>query len=945
MRLVDLLTKAGMAPVAIPVVMEVEVSGVVSDSRLASPGDVFVAISGTRDDGGAYVTAALARGAVAVVSEKAAPAVSFPVPWLQVPDARLALARLASAIHGDPARSMRVFAVTGTNGKTTTAGLLRDCLSAAGLRTGLLSTVEYAYGDHVEEASRTTPDTCTLQRLLGEMRDDGCAAVSMEASSHALDQHRVGAIPFAGTAFTNLSRDHFDYHHDFESYYLAKRKLFEQQGALRPGAPGVVNADDPYGRRLLSELPPLGVKAVSYAIDAPADIRAENVRLDATGSRFTLVTPFGSAEIISGLLGRYNVSNLLCVAGLALYGAGLDLPTVATALSAARPRWGRLEKVVECHGAAVFVDYAHTPDAIEKALTALREITRRKLTIVFGCGGDRDRAKRPQMAAAAARIADSTVLTSDNPRTEDSEAILDEAATGFPADYPHLRLSDRHEAIRVALAMAEPGDVVLIAGKGHETYQEIDGVKHPFDDREVVRDVARTPLFTAEKLARWSGGSWSGPLAGLVTGFSFDSRQVREGDLFVALRSETADGHAFVEKALAAGAAGALVRTDWKPPASCVSAPFLRVEDPYAAMHAMAAAYRREVAPYVVGVTGSVGKSTVKEWTAALLAEGYPTASTLANFNNGIGLPISLLSMAPDSTHGVFEVGMNHKGELAPLCETLAPDAGIVTSIGPVHLEHLGTMEAIAEEKATLFRSLPAEGFAVVDRASPWFDKLAASTKARLVTVGVAVGEADYIATVSSLLDGSFVLSGRQVETPVAMRTGLPGEHNVLNALYAIAAARSCGVPWDRIVRRIGNLPHMKMRWEHLERHGVHWINDAYNANPVAMAAALKTFARTVKGRRVYVLGEMRELGPDSRRFHEECGSLLGDLGGDLLVGVGEAGGWMADAAVAAGFRGEVILADDAVAAGRLLREKLREGDSVLLKASRGVALERVIGE
>ena len=941
MLVTELLKKAGVAETDVPAALEV--TGVQCDSRLIVPGELFVAIDGSKEKGEAYVASAVSRGAVAVVSSHPAPSVLPVVPWIQVPDARLSLARLASAIHGDPSRSMKVFAVTGTNGKTTTAGLLRDCLEAVGVKTGLLSTVEYAFGTHVEEASRTTPDTCTLQRLLAEMRDDGCRAVSMEASSHALDQSRTGAIPFAAAAFTNLSRDHFDYHHDFESYYEAKKKLFRQLGALRPNAPAVVNGDDPYGRRLLEELPSLGAKPVSYAIDAPADIRAENVRLDATGSRFTLVTPFGSAEVVSGLLGRYNVSNLLCVAGLALYGAHVAFPDVVRALCAARPRWGRLEKIVCCRGASVFVDYAHTPDAIEKALTALREITSRKLIIVFGCGGDRDRAKRPQMASAAARLADFTILTSDNPRTENPETILDEAATGFPADYPYLRLADRRAAIRAAMAMAEPGDVVLIAGKGHETYQVIGQVKHPFDDREVVRELAREPAFTAEKLACWSGGDWSVPPASLVTGFCFDSRQLKKGDLFIALRSESADGHAYVEKALAVGAAGALVRSDWTPPASCASAPLLRVSDPYAAMHAIAAAYRREVGPFIVGITGSVGKSTVKEWTAALLSEAFPTASTLANFNNGIGLPVSLLSMAPNATHGVFEVGMNHKGELAPLCRTLAPNAGIVTCIGPVHLEYLGTMEAIAEEKSTLLRSLPADGFAVVDCTSPWFDKLAASTKARLVTVGVGAADADFIATVDSALDGSFTLSGRLVEKPVALRTGVPGEHNILNALYAIAAARSCGVPWEKIARRLENLPRMKMRWEHIERQGVHWINDAYNANPVAMAAALRTFAKTVHGRRAYVLGEMRELGPDSKRFHEECGALLGELGGDLLVGVGEAGGWMAEAARNAGFQGEIVCVADAVEAGRILQDKLRKGDTVLLKASRGIALERAI--
>ena len=448
--------------------------------------------------------------------------------------------------------------------------------------------------------------------------------------------------------------------------------------------------------------------------------------------------------------------------------------------------------------------------------------------------------------------------------------------------------------------------------------------------------------FSFEEAAQWTGGKWLSCPACALTGLCFDSRKVAPGDIFVALKTETADGHNYVSKALEAGASAAMVSADWAAGKSG-DLPLLAVSDPYQAMHALAAGYRRKVNPFIVGVTGSVGKSTVKTWTAALLGEEFRTAATVANFNNGIGLPVSLTAMAPDAEKGVFEVGMNHKGELAPLCRTLAPNAAIITAIGPVHIEFFNSVEEIADEKAELLRALPDNGFAVIDAASPWVALLSAATKAKKVTVSVKDGiPADYEAHGIDALTGTFTVSGRCVDAPKTITTGIPGEHNVLNLLYAIAAARSCGVPWEKILRRAADLPTMKMRWECTVEDGINWVNDAYNANPIAMAASLRTFSSTVRGRRVYVLGEMRELGADSRRFHDETGALVAELGGDVFIGVGEAGGWMIDAARAGGFTGSVIRVEDAPAAGRALADVLRPGDNVLLKASHGVALEKV---
>lgn len=455
---------------------------------------------------------------------------------------------------------------------------------------------------------------------------------------------------------------------------------------------------------------------------------------------------------------------------------------------------------------------------------------------------------------------------------------------------------------------------------------------------------------SAEELVVWTGGVWHGNHGCSISGMTFDSRAVKSGDIFVALKSDKADGHNYLSSAFTSGAVCAIVSAEWFSAQTAVppEEALLVVPDTYKAMHDIAAAYRRKINPFVVGVTGSVGKSTVKTWTAALLSRKYRTSSTIANFNNGIGLPVSLVSMPQDSQYGVFEIGMNHKGELVPLCRTLLPNAAIITAIGPVHIEFFDSVEAIADEKAELFRAVGEDGFAVVDAASPYFSILASSTAARVVTVLVdddgSHNGADFVACDIDALSGTFTIDGKLVDEPRRVSTGIPGRHNVLNALYATAAARMCSVSWDEVIAGLADLPTMKMRWEHKTINGVNWVNDAYNANPVAMAAALRTFNDEVNsGRRIYVLGEMKELGEASRRFHNEIGALVGELGGDVFVGVGDAGKWMTDSAVNNGFTGEVINVPDSVSAGVALKSVTREGDNILLKASHSISLEKTI--
>jgi UDP-N-acetylmuramoyl-L-alanyl-D-glutamate--2,6-diaminopimelate ligase len=461
------------------------VSAVTYDSRRVITGAVFVALRGLRADGVTFAAQAAARGAALIVAETTRPE-GIETPWLVVSDARLALALLADAFHAHPSRRMKVVGVTGTNGKTTTSYLLASILDAAGLKAGLLGTVSYRLGAEEREASRTTPEAPDVQQLLDEMIRQGCAAAVMEVSSHALALKRVDGMHFAAGVFTNLTRDHLDFHEDMETYFQAKRRLFEM---LPPTSPGVVNLDDPRGPSLLEVV----ARGVSFAITRPADVTPGPLEFTLQGLSFDLQTPAGSVQINSRLVGRPNVSNILAAAATAV---ALDIPldAVAAGVSALPGVPGRFEVVSSPEDeVTVVVDYAHTDDALRNLLETARALGPKRLITLFGCGGDRDRTKRPLMGMVAARLSDLVVITSDNPRSEDPYRIIDEIKRGIPAGVQGARMPDvdaiveRREAIERAIERAEAGDLVLIAGKGHEKYQQIGDRVLPFDDAAVAR--------------------------------------------------------------------------------------------------------------------------------------------------------------------------------------------------------------------------------------------------------------------------------------------------------------------------------------------------------------------------------------------------------------------------------------------------------------------------
>jgi UDP-N-acetylmuramoyl-L-alanyl-D-glutamate--2,6-diaminopimelate ligase len=497
MKLRELLVGTDLADVAGDA--DTDVTSLAYDSDRVDPGALFFAVRGRRADGHDFAAVAVERGAVALVVERH---LDLSVPQVLVPDARAAMAPIAVSFWGDPTATLQVAGITGTNGKTTTAFLIRHVLETRRMQTGLLGTVKSIVGGAEEHVERTTPEAIDLQGTFRRMLDGGDEVCAMEVSSHALAQNRTDGVHFAVAVFTNLTQDHLDYHAGMEDYFQAKRGLFLPAGAARFPRLAIVNVDDPYGSRLAADLEEAGeppLRTFSPAGDERATYRAVESSFDASGSRFRCMWPGGEVDVRTPLAGHFNVENALAAIA-ACEALGVSVADTAAALVDAGRAPGRFEPVEAGQPFAVLVDYAHTPDSLENVLRAARLLTQGRLVCVFGAGGDRDRDKRPKMGEIAARLADRCVVTSDNPRSEEPEAIIADILAGIPG-YSNgdgredvTVEPDRRKAIGLALAEAKPGDTVVIAGKGHEQGQEFaGGRKIPFDDRTVAAELLAQP--------------------------------------------------------------------------------------------------------------------------------------------------------------------------------------------------------------------------------------------------------------------------------------------------------------------------------------------------------------------------------------------------------------------------------------------------------------------
>ena len=922
--------------------------GVCDDSRLVRPGDLFLAYPGEKSDGRRFIADALARGACAVLWAPDGGFVwdaSWQAPNLPVDGLRALSGPLANAVFGQPGEHLSLIAVTGTNGKTTITQWLAQTHPQS---CAVIGTLGSGFSGQLADAGLTTPTATALVRHLREFADAGARACALEASSIGINEGRLDGVRVDVAVFTNLTRDHLDYHGSETAYAAAKARLFSWP-RLRLA---VINLDDPFGRELVERCDAQKTLYYTQCADAderPGTIRAENVEETPHGLRFRLCAPNGRATVDTGLVGRFNVSNLLAVAAV-LVDAGLSPRAIAERFAALVPPPGRLEKVGGKNEPLVVIDYAHTPDALENTLGALRGVAQArgaKLAVVFGCGGDRDRGKRPLMGGIATRLADRVVLTSDNPRSEAPQAIIDEIAAGAPGAEI---IVDRAEAILRTVLSAARDEVILLAGKGHEPYQEIAGVRRPFLDRDEAqaalaarKEHAMNTMMSLNEAAQAMRGDLiaaqeDADAAGF-TGVSTDSRCIGAGQLFFALRGENFDGHDFLDLVRASGAAAAVVAASAVKKCRAAGLPLIAVADPRQALGLLAQVWRGRFALPLIAVTGSNGKTTTKEMIACILRAAFGDAvlSTQGNLNNDIGLPLTLLQLNASHRAAVVEMGMNHPGEIAALARLAQPTAAIVTNAQRAHLAGMGTLETIATEKGSVFMHLANPGVAVINADDAWASLWRSQAAARSVldfSFAQAASVTGRCSTHGLENRLSISFAGREIEVALV----IPGLHNARNALGAACTALATGVTLDDVRAGLAAFAGVKGRLQRRAgRCGAVLLDDTYNANPDSVRAGIDVLAATI-GRKILVLGDMGEIGEQTGQFHDEIGGYAKSQGIDRLLALGESSLVAARNFGAGGAHFRKI--EDLNAA---LLAELNAQTTVLIKGSRFMRMERVV--
>lgn len=990
-ELIQAIAPLAAVPAATSTLRQI-VTAVTSDSRKVIPGSIFVAIQGEKIDGHDYIHEALQRGCLAIVLDRKEGYEELTVPTIMVRDSHEAISELAAAWYGHPADQLQLIGITGTNGKTTCSWLIEGMLIAAGFRPGVIGTVNYRYHGHdglhiIQDAPLTTPDPVALQGLLRTMADNQVTHVIVEVSSHALQQKRLGRTCFDVALFTNLSRDHLDYHLTMEQYFEAKKILFQRH--LKPKGVAVVVADvfkqeADWGKLLAQSIP--DVPLLRCGLSAQCEVSVSGLSQGIEGFGCTLHLREEQAAFASSLTGGYNVLNVLASAGVGL-GLGLSTERICQGLAQVTTVPGRLQRVLlpggeVAAGPVVFVDYAHTPDALENVLKTLQELTPGRLICVFGCGGDRDRGKRPLMGMVAGQYAHVVIVTSDNPRTEEPEAIIKAIVEGLAASGKQLApvsallrpeapengyavIADRKRAIAAACSLARSGDCVLVAGKGHEEYQILGNQKIFFDDR----------LEAANGLLRWNerhllaatGGTVvAGQQQALLQGITTDSRKLQRGDVFVALTGENFDGHAYIEAAVAQGAAAVIAER--LPQRLETQVLYIQVADTLQALGQLAAYRRRLLAPEVkvAAITGSSGKTTVKEMAAGIFAQALlatrvgidPLLKTRGNFNNLVGLPLSLLPLAAGHRLAILEMGMNAPGEIARLAAIADPDIGCINNVHPAHLLGLGSIAGVAAAKGELFAGMRPEAVRVVNCDDPHVRAQAKLSGGRQIGFAVTAAGRRYQPLVWATRQENLGERGMRFTLhigPWRARITVPvhGSHNVSNCTAAAAIAHAAGIDPATIVKGLlGYAAVDKRMVVSALPGGLRLVNDAYNANPASMAAGLRAVAAFGRGcRHVAALGDMLELGAASAALHRQIGTLVAALGYDCLAVTGDQAEILAQAALDAGMQqGRVRVFPDQRAIADWLCQmltdgRLTSGDWLLVKGSRGMRMERLIEE
>ena len=930
--------------------------------------DMFVAIKGFTADGHDYIHQAIENGAGAIVSEKP---VQADVPVLLVKNTRHALSAAAAVFYGNPSRDLILVGVTGTNGKTTTVAMIETMIACAGHTPAVIGTVDCHYLGRSYPAPNTTPESLWLQKRLADMKRKGVTHVIMEVSSHALDLFRVEHCDFDVCVHTNLTQDHLDFHHTMDRYWTAKTRLFTDllcESPKRNRAKAVINIQDEHGRSLPGRL---SVPVITTGNGAESGVRAIDTTFTLSGITGTLMVGQDAISFSSSAVGKHNLENILNAVGTAV-ALGFSLQTIREGIQAFRSVPGRLEPVTSRVGLPIFIDYAHTPDALEQVLSVLRPLVKGRLITVFGCGGDRDRKKRPIMGSIAATLSDITIVTSDNPRTEDPDAIIRDILKGvsgvtdispFHPGKPipakgYLVAPDRRQAIQWAIETASKEDAVIIAGKGHETYQTIGRSNLPFSDRkEAEQAVAAKETnaaiipWTVEALLTATHGRLISP--GRTSTFStigIDSRTIVPDAVFVAIRGDRFDGHDFIEGVIQKGIRAVILNHSRRETLAGIisdhpEVTFISVEDTTRALGDLAAFLRRKSRVHVVALTGSNGKTTTKEMIAAVLGTRFQTLKTQGNLNNHIGLPLTLFNLTEGDEWAVLEMGMNHFGEIQTLTEICSPDIGVVTNVAEAHLEGLGSIQGVAEAKGELPRTLGKDATLILNGEDPHVADMGKHTAAKVIYAGFSKTAQCQAASIRESLQGiDFILTLPSGETDT-IRLKVSGRFMVTNALAAAAAGFTAGVPMNLIKRGLETFVPAPGRLTIVPTEkGFYIIDDAYNANPGSMQGAITTLTE-LKGshRGIGVLGDMLELGGKTASLHRSIGEKAAISGMARLFLTGQHACDVKNGALSGGMKDTDIVIGTKDRLMEELRRVIDATDWILVKGSRAMGMETIV--
>lgn len=951
MKLIDLLNDAMQNQHAVVRLIDTkaDVRGITDNTNDLKPGFIFICVKGNNFDGHTAAQEMLDKGAVCVVTEYDLKVDN----QIIVDNSRKFYGLLCAAWFGHPEKKLHLLGVTGTNGKTTMATLIKEILRHNGKRVGFIGTTGTEInGEPVktDESTSTTPRVYELYSIFKKMVDSRCEFAVMEVSSFALEQNRIGPAIFDVAVFTNLTQDHLDYHKTMENYYQAKKKLFTDHCRT-----AIINKQDGYGERLYKEIT---CEKYTYAVKEKASVFGDNIKVQGGTTKFWFCTHEKSFPVTLNMIGVYNVSN--AVAAIAVCSRiGISIQGIIRAMLSCKGVRGRCEVIPTDRDFMVICDYAHTPDALENMLPNIKANIKGRLICLFGCGGDRDKAKRPLMARAAEKYADYLIITSDNPRNENPEKIIDDIVSGLNNSKPFDVITDRREAIHHAIKIAQKDDAIVLAGKGHEDYQILSGNVHiHFDEREVVAEALNTnkavhierkireqlPVFDIIAAINGKPHLVSHPqMYAYVDLISSDTRTIQKGSIFFAIKGDKYDGHDYVKEAIKAGAVVAVTErvVDECP---CIIVPNTRK-----ALLDLACYYRSKFSPILVGVTGSVGKTTTKEMIALALSTSYKTMKTEGNHNNEIGLPFTLFSLNHSYSAAVIEMGMSHFGEIDRLSRTARPTICVITNIGYSHLENLGSRDGILKAKMEILNGATSDAPLVINADDPYLYsiKLKYTIKNKIITFGIENEDADFraINVTFNEFGSTFDL---MYENEVIQSFTLPcsGIHNVMNALCAAAVAKISNADMSAVAKALMNFETDPLR-QHIEKRGEQTLLvDCYNASPTSMEAAINLLADMKpegEGRRVAVLGDMLELGAKSPHLHEKLGEYVVRKNIDILVCYGEYAKYIAKRADELGMHSGCSNQKDMIV--NFLKFKLRPNDIVLFKASRGMQLEEIIEE